>query len=386
MTESLSEAEETFPGFKRDLTLLQSRAPRTPAVGEGVVPLRAARPLPRPDRRHLNLALQGGGAHGAFTWGVLDALLDDPHLEFEGLTGSSAGAMNAVVFANGWMLGGTDGGRAGARRALAEFWGAVGKQMPVNIMNHSASQGFSHSAASQWLAEYVSHFSPAQLNPMSLDPLRDLLAQQIDFEQLQRNSPFKLFIGATQTNTGRLRVFREHELSLDVLMASSCLPKINRPVVIDGEPYWDGGYSANPPISPLFFKCESSDVLLVLLNPLQRGTAPQTAKEIDTRVEEMAFNTNFMREMQLLTETAEYMGADTPGTGKIAERMQKMRFHMIDTSDVASLTRAETKMLAHGPFLRQLHAEGRERAVAWLANDRGHVGRQSSVDLQTTFA
>jgi NTE family protein len=337
-------------------------------------------------RPRLNLALQGGGAHGAFTWGVLDALLQDASLEFEGLTGSSAGAMNAVVFANGWMLGGPDGGRAGARQALADFWQAVGKQMPFSLMKQNASDGFSHSPASQWLADYTSYFSPSQLNPMALDPLRDILAQQIDFPQLQRNSPFKLFIGATQTNTGRLRVFREHELSLDVLMASSCLPKISRSVVIDGESYWDGGYSANPPISPLFFKCESSDVLLVLLNPLQRSTAPNTVKEIDARVEEMAFNTNFMREMQLLTETAQYMGTDAPGTGKIAARMQKMRFHMIDIRDIASLSRAETKMLAHGPFLQRLHAEGRERAIAWLAEDLGNVGRQSSVDLHAMFA
>ena len=195
----------------------------------------------------LNLALQGGGAHGAFTWGVLDVLLEDPRIRFEGLSGSSAGAMNAVAFADGWLKGGRDG----ARQALAEFWTWAGKHTLPGV-TQGKGEAISLSPAGKMLANWAGHFSPSQLNPFDLNPFRDQLERQIDFKRLRRRSPFKLFIGTTQANTGKLRVFRESELTVDVLLASACLPSIHRSVLIDGEPYWDGGYSANPAVFPLF--------------------------------------------------------------------------------------------------------------------------------------
>lgn len=353
----------------------------------------------------LNLALQGGGAHGAYTWGVLDALLaagepgdrdggDDAAgagLEFEGLSGSSAGAVNAVVLADGWLKGEADGigGRAGARRGLTSFWTALGQKMPAHTVDPlgfglvSPSQGaVSLGSAGRLLASWASQFSPAQINPFDLNPLRDLLVAHIDFEALRRQSPFKLFIGATQVNTARLRVFREHELSVDVLLASACLPRIHRTVVIEGEPYWDGGYSANPAVYPLFQACRSSDVLLVLLNPLRRSRMPQSAAEIETRIAELGFNTHFMREMRMFASLPSHSLFST----KLERRLRAMRFHMIGGSELESLARSESKLLPYAPFLQYLHAQGREHARDWIRDNAAHVGQRSSIDVQALFA
>lgn len=330
----------------------------------------------RPPR--LNLALQGGGAHGAFTWGVLDALLQGSKHQFEGLSGSSAGAMNAVVMADGWVKG----GRQGAADGLAAFWTEVGKLLPPGLaITRRDGETIGLSPASKLLVNWAGLFSPSQLNPMGLNPLRDLLRRLIDFEQLRARSPFKLFVGATQANTGKLRLFREHELTVDVLLASACLPKLHHPIEIDGEPYWDGGYAANPAVFPLFYECDSDDVLLVLLSPLERDSAPRTVEEINHRITELAFNATFVREMQTFVRAAEFMGRSDPN-GKLESKLQSARFHMIDTSELASLQRTDTKALAHAPFLELLCGQGRERATAWLAEHGDQVGRRSTVDIR----
>jgi NTE family protein len=336
----------------------------------------------RRSRPRLNLALQGGGAHGAFTWGVLDALLDDQRVQFEGLSGSSAGAMNAVVFANGWMKGGRDG----ARQGLAEFWTAVGTQMPLGMLVQGQGDAISLSAPGKLLASWSGYFSPSQLNPFDLNPLRNLLERQVDFEQLRACSPFKLFVGATQANTGKLRVFRESDLTVDVLLASACLPLVHHAVEIDGEPYWDGGYSANPAVVPLFYDCDSRDVLLVLLSPLKRESTPGTVEEIEARIAELAFSANFMREMRMFAHATEFSSPTFMTTGRLERRLQKMRFHMIDSSNVASLHRTDTKLLAHGPFLDLLRDRGHERAGAWLSDHSDDVGQRSTVDVKKWFA
>lgn len=341
-----------------------------------------ARATPPRSLARLNLALQGGGAHGAFTWGVLDALLEDSRLEFEGLSGSSAGAMNAVVLADGWLKGGRDG----ARQGLADFWTAVGKQLPPGMVTQGQDDAFSPSSVSRWLAQWVGYFSPSQLNPLALNPLRGLLDRQIDFERLRANSPFKLFIGATQANTGTLRVFRENELTVDMLLASACLPLIHHAVEIDGEPYWDGGYSANPAISPLFYGCDSRDVLLVLLSPLERENTPRTVEEIKARIVELAFSANFMREMQMFVRATEFSRSSFLALGRLERKLRKMRFHMLDSRHLASLERTDTKLLAHAPFLELLRGQGHERATVWLSDHRAAVGRRSTVDLSRWFA
>lgn len=337
--------------------------------------------LRKPSRR-ISLALQGGGAHGAFTWGVLDALLADARVHFEGLSGSSAGAMNAVVLAHGWM----NGGRDGARRALDDFWTAVSKQMPMGMVTQGESDAIGLSPASKLLANWAGFLSPSQLNPFDLNPLRDLIAGQLDFERLRAGCPFKLFVGATRANTGKLRVFRESELTLDMLLASACLPKVHHAVEINGEPYWDGGYSANPAVFPLFYDCDSSDVLLVLLSPLERNDTPRTVEAIEARIAELAFSAHFMREMRMFAHAIDYASPGFLTMGRLERRLQKMRFHMIDSSQLASLQRTDTKLLAHSPFLERLREQGRARAAAWLADDFDGVGRRSTVDVRKWFA
>jgi len=330
--------------------------------------------------RRLNLALQGGGAHGAFTWGVLDALLDDTTLEFEGLSGSSAGAMNAVVFADGWLKGGREGARAG----LARFWTELGSQMPWALLARRQGDSVSLLPGGKLVAQWARYFSPAQWNPLDLNPLRDLLEAQLDLDRLRTHSPFKLFIGTTQVNTGKLRIFREHELSVDVLLASACLPRIHRTVMLDGEPYWDGGFAANPAVSPLFYDCEVRDILLVLLNPLRREDTPVSAPEIETRSAELAFSANFMREMRTFANAIEFAGRGG-AAGALERRLLDLRFHMVDASKIEGLLRSDTKLVAHSDFLRLLHDQGRERAAAWLQEHGTNVGRRSSIDVGALF-
>jgi NTE family protein len=330
----------------------------------------------------LNLALQGGGAHGAFTWGVLDALLEDPRMAFEGLSGSSAGAMNAVVLADGWMKA----GREGAREALAQFWAVVGKQMPSGMVTHGQGDAIDLSPASKLLASWLGYFSPSQLNPFDLNPLRAMLEHQIDFERLRASSPFKLFVGTTQANTGKLRVFREHELTVDVLLASACLPRIHHAVEIDGEPYWDGGYSANPAVFPLFYDCEARDVLLVLLSPLKHEGTPRTVEQIEARIAELSFSAHFMREMRMFVQARGYSSPNFLTRGRLERRLQQVRFHMIDSSGLPSLRRTETKLLAYGPFLQRLRQQGRERAAVWLADQSEGIGRRSTIDMEQHFS
>jgi len=329
----------------------------------------------------LNLALQGGGAHGAFTWGVLDALLADPRVQFEGLSGSSAGAMNAVVLADGWRKGGRDG----ARQGLADFWAAVGKQLPPGMVTQGESEAIDLSPVSKLMASWAGCFSPAQLNPFDLNPLRDLLAAQVDFDRLRADSPFKLFIGTTHAGSGRLRIFREHELTLDVLLASACLPKIHHSIEIDGEAYWDGGYSANPAVFPLFYDCEAKDVLLVLLDPLRRDGTPRTLDGIETRIAELAFSAHFLREMRMFAQATAYVRPNFLTHGRLERRLLQLRLHMIDASDLPSLQRTDTKRLAYGPFLDRLRAQGRERGADWLARHGAGYARQSTIDVQALF-
>jgi len=338
--------------------------------------------LLRPHPKRLNLALQGGGAHGAFTWGVLDALLQQPELEFEGLSGSSAGAMNAVVFADGWMKG----GRQGAGQALTEFWSEVGRQMPWAPMTRGENDAVNLSPATKLMAQWAGYFSPAQLNPFELNPLRDMLVRQIDFAGLRQRSPFKLFVGATQANTGKLRVFRETELTADMLLASACLPKIHHPVEIDGESYWDGGYCANPAVFPLFYDCESRDVMLVLLSPLKREGTPRTVQDIETRIAELGFSAHFMREMRMFAQATAFAERPFIRWGRLERRLHAMRFHMVDSSGLVNLERSDTKLLAHGPFLELLREQGRMRGGDWLAQHAVDLGQRGTLDLQACFA
>lgn len=337
-----------------------------------------------PIQHSINLALQGGGAHGAFTWGVLDALLEDGRLRFDGVSGTSAGAMNAVLLAQGLM----EGGRAGARAALARFWTAVAASMPEHFTQElPEGQGVGLAPMLKLMLHWTHYLAPEQLNPLDLNPLRDILEAQVDFARLRRESPLRLFIAATRANSGQLRLFRREELSCEALLASACLPSVHRAIEIDGEPYWDGAYAANPAVFPLFFDCEARDILLVLLTPLQHPATPVGAAAIQQRALEIAFSATFLREMRLFAHLREQLPRRWPGwsLGPLERRALRTHFHLIEAADVLGELRADSKLAANLKFFDMLKALGRERAQAWLARHRGALGQRSSFDLAGLF-
>ena len=330
----------------------------------------------------LNLALQGGGAHGAFTWGVLDALLEDGQFAFEGVSGTSAGSMNALCLAHGLMTGGRDG----AREALAGFWTTVAGDAHYTP---SAQAAGNIAPALKMMLQWTDYLSPEQLNPLDLNPLRDVLQARFDFERLRRDSPVKLFIAATHANSGKLRIFRNDELSVDALLASACLPTVHRSIVIDGEPYWDGGYSANPAVFPLFYHCSAADILLVLLTPLHYSETPVSAADIKVRLRELAFNSTFLREMRMFAHMREQLGdswlPDWLPLGRFERRIGRLRFHAIAGDALLSEMPADSKLAVNLPFFEKLRDQGRAHAQAWLAAHRMQVGRSATLDLMKLF-
>ncbi|MEX8518473.1 MAG: patatin-like phospholipase family protein [Leptothrix sp. (in: b-proteobacteria)] len=330
----------------------------------------------------LSLALQGGGAHGAYTWGVLDALLEADRYQFDAISGTSAGAMNAIVMAQGLMAGGPQGARA----ALTRFWLSVAGKVPFEWFSAGDEAEPSLSPAARVMLQWAQFLSPAQLNPLGLNPLRELLAEQVDFERLRRHSPVQLSIAATQANTGRLRLFGNAELSVDVALASACLPTLHHAVVIDGEPYWDGGYSANPALFPLTEAGRADDVLIVMLSPLVHGPTPVSANEIRTRAVEIAFTSPFLREAQLLGAACAEARQSLLRLGSLERRLARLRWHLIDAQDALGHLPTETKLIARKAFLERLCALGRARAQDWLARSGDAVGARASIDLEHLLA
>jgi NTE family protein len=325
----------------------------------------------------VDLALQGGGAHGAFTWGVLDRLLEEPRLQYDGISGTSAGAMNAVVMASGLMQGGTDG----ARGALEGFWKRVSdaarmsplRRGPIEILTGNWTLDYSPVFIAVEFASQV--FSPYDSSLAGANPLSDILRDCVDFEHLNE-APIKLFVTATNVHTGRGRIFRNAELTPEVLMASACLPTMFQAVEIDGEPYWDGGYAGNPSMSPLVRECSASDTILVQINPIVRPGTPRTAREIQNRLNEISFNATLLKELKagaLLRQVAD------PGTGEGAA-WANMRVHRI-ASDIMLELGHSSKLLTEWPFFLMLRDEGRKSADEFLAAHKDDLGVRSTLDL-----
>jgi len=285
----------------------------------------------------VTLALQGGGSHGAFTWGVLDRLLEDGRLEFEGISAASGGAMNAAVLAHGVMTG----GREGARQALKDFWESVSTREPFNKISNGASSAITAGSnadpayavkASLYLARF---FSPYQLNPFNLNPLRDILQKQLDFERLRAECRTELFIGATHLSTGTLRIFRNNELTLDVLLASACIPTLHHIIMIDGEAYWDGGLTANSPVFPLIYQCASRDVVMTILHPWRRADTPTTSDDIWHRLTEIGFSSAFFMELHGLALAKQEVERGRFSFGRMDRRVRSLNMHLIDAQEPA---------------------------------------------------
>lgn len=329
------------------------------------------------ERLLVDLALQGGGAHGAFTWGVLDRLLEEAWLEFDGISGTSAGAMNAAVMADGFVAG----GRAGARAALEAFWRRVARAARFSPLRRTPLDkllgrwSLDHSPALVMLDLLARVFSPYDLSPWVPNPLEAVLAEGVDFDRLAR-APIKLFITATHVRTGRGRVFRNGEITPRVLLASACLPTLFRAVEIDGEAYWDGGYSGNPTITPLVRECSSHDTIIVPVNPMQRPGAPRSAREILNRVDEVSFNAVLLKELRMIALLRQVADpGDTEGA-----RWADMRVHSVDNSSLVELGWS-SKLNTEWDFLAMLRDEGRRAADVFLAGHGDALGRRSSMDL-----
>ena len=329
----------------------------------------------------ISLALQGGGAHGAFTWGVLDALLEDGRFPIGAISATSAGAMNAVALAHGVCTGGPDG----ARQALAKLWQSIGTSVSFDglLVGSADSPGFA--PAARLFMHWASLLSPLQLNPLGMNPLRELLLGQIDFERLRLPDAPRLFIAATHANSGRLRLFDNADLSVDAVFASACLPSLQHPVMIDGEPWWDGGYSANPALFPLV-RNGPPDLLIVMLSPLVYAAVPTGADAIRARALEFTFNAAFLREATLLAESCATARRSMWPFGRLERRLVRLRTHLIDAEEALSGLTQESRLIAHLPFLESLRELGRERAQRWLATAGQQVGQRSSADLAQLFA
>ena len=331
----------------------------------------------------LNLALQGGGAHGAFTWGVLDALLEDGRFRFATVSGASAGAMNAVVLAHG--LAQSDDprdAREHARAALRHFWLRLGASMPYEWLTLGTGDDTRLNPLGQWLIQWTQALSPRQANPLDINPLRDTLSAQIDFERLRRASPLRLLIATTHANSARLELHTEREIDLDVVLASACLPMLHRPVMLDGEPHWDGGYTANPPVLPVVFDpASAADTLLVPLVPMRWDETPTTLPQIRQRLAELSFSGPFIAELQRLARWQQDLR--WPHRGQKERLLARARWHVIDGASALSALHVETRLIAHGPFLEHLFALGREHAQAWLAEHGDVVGLRSTCTLDS---
>jgi len=330
----------------------------------------------------IDLALQGGGSHGAFTWGVLDRLLEEPWLRVAGISGTSAGAMNAAVLAAGWVQGEAEGARA----ALERFWRRVSRAAAFSPLQRSPVDRFMgrwtlDASPAYIFMDLISRVvSPYALNPLDFNPLRRILSESVDCDRLTR-SPIKLFITATSVRTGRGRIFRNAEITADVLLASACLPTMFRAVEIDGEGYWDGGFTGNPTITPLIRETDAHDSILVQINPRERSDTPRTAADILNRLNEISFNSPLMKELRMIALLRQV--AD-PGTGEGA-RWAQMRTHRIMT-DMLTQFGASSKLNAEWAFIAMLRTEGRRAASEFLDVNGKDLGKRSTADLDVLLA
>lgn len=328
----------------------------------------------------VSLALQGGGAHGAFTWGVLDALLEDGRIAIEALTGTSAGAMNAVVLAEGWIEGGADG----ARTKLEAFWRAIsidgkygGSERSMLDVMLGAWSGL-RPPGNPWLDMVSRVASPYDVNPLNINPLRGVVADLIDFDKVRACDAVEIFIAATNVRTGKIKLFRRSELSPDHLMASACLPMIFQAVEIDGEAYWDGGYMGNPALYPLFYEAAADDILLVQINPIERKELPTKARDIRDRINEITFNASLLREMRAIAFVNKLIDS-----GKLPkDEYKRVLLHRIDGGAALARWTSSTRLRADWDFLLRLRDLGRAAAKRWLKRNYAAIGQKGTVDVE----
>lgn len=357
----------TWKSYLDDLTRWNRVSPPRPATGT---------------TKKINLALQGGGAHGAFTWGVLDQLLADERLEIAGLSGASAGALNAVMVADGLARG----GREEARQRLGEFWRATsaGGDLPA-VQRAVADRLFSMmpfaaTPVQNWLEAMSHYFSPYELNPLNINPLKDLIDRFVDFDAV-RASGVPVFIAATNVHTGRLRIFSGDALSADAVMASAALPFMFRAVEIDGVPYWDGGYMGNPAIFPFLHETDADDVLVVQINPVSRSTTPRTSAEIVNRLNEITFNSALIAELRSMDFANQLIDNGRFPRGAGQNPYRKLHVHRIHLGGLGERLTASSKLKTDFDFFKLLHRAGQRAARGFLERHFDDIGQRSTLDL-----
>lgn len=331
----------------------------------------------------IELALQGGGAHGAFTWGVLDYLLGDDRVRIEGICGTSAGAMNAVVLADGLDRG----GRQGARDALNNFWAAVSRSAMFSPFQRTPLDRM----LGRWTLDYSPGFvlfdllsrlvSPYDISTFDFNPLRMQLASLIDFEHVRNAEGIKLFVAATNVRTGKQKIFRREEMTVDMVMASACLPFLFHAVQIDGEAYWDGGYMGNPALFPLVEECGGRDIVIVQINPILREELPRRAGDILNRLNEISFNASLIKEVRtiaLMKKLIEVQGLEE-------EKFKDVFFHRINADTALKELSVSSKLNAEWAFLKHLHDVGYRTAQVWLDENYDALGNRSTLDIESVY-
>lgn len=350
-------------------------------------------PSTPPSVRRVNLALQGGGSHGAFTWGVLDTLLQDERIQIDGISGASAGAVNAVALAHGFAVAAQDGSstpdpREAARACLSKIWQGIVAMSSLGSMAENISQmllgnwssekvgaNFFENSVNQWM-------SPYQSNPLDINPLRKLLQDEIDFPAIARLQAPKVFVSATHVTTGRAAIFSGKRLTLQAVMASTCLPTLFQAVEIDGQPYWDGGFSSNPPLLPLIDQCDSRDIIVVQINPLRRSDAPKTPHDIMDRVNELTFNASLLSQMRA-SDFINRLLAD----GRLQEgaKYKSVLLHRIDGGEALENLPSSSKMSADTAMIEKLFEMGQGAAKRWLGRHFEALGQQGTVNIRRDY-
>jgi NTE family protein len=326
----------------------------------------------------INLALQGGGAHGAFTWGVLDRLLEDETLQFGWISATSAGAVNAVALAAGLA----EGSRAKAREKMYKIWHAIHQ---AGVPDLTRLNPFLNGLVrpSQLTTHLATMLSPYEFNPLGFDPLRRLITDHVDFDLIRAKSPVELLIAATHVATGRARLFRQDEITIEAVLASACLPVMHHAVEIEGSAYWDGGFSANPDIVTLASESPIGDTLLVMVSPRVNEHLPTTSRDISNHANRLTFNAPLLRDIEIVTAVRETSGP-LLAKGRLAP-ICRHRFHLIDGGPITGTLNPETTMSPNWDVITYLHGAGRDHAEKWLAVARSAVGRLETVDLANYF-
>ncbi len=336
-----------------------------------------------PEPKMIELALQGGGAHGAFTWGVLERLLEDDRIKIEGICGTSAGAMNGVVLADGLDRG----GKEGAIKALRAFWREVSAAGSFSPLQRTLLDRLFGRWTLDWSPAYIMMdlmsrlVSPYQTNPLNLNPVRDLIVKLIDFDHVRHSEGIKLFVGATNVRTGKLKIFHRNEMTAEMVLASACLPFMFQAVEVDGEAYWDGGYMGNPSLRPLVEECKSRDIIIVQINPVMRKELPRTAQDILNRLNEITFNASLIKDIRFYA----YLKKQIDSGNLENERYEELLFHRINADECLKPLGVSSKVNTEWEFLEHLHDVGYQTTTRWLDGNFADLGNRSTINIDELY-